>query len=177
MYGGQDGACYVHAGCSPATEFAHGYNLRGVRSELELCAQQRCKNARSANLCRAWKHRRVSYRARLSVFAPLYTGRYPSQALALDYCSPQEASFLLCHGPDNIVDDTGPTRTGTRNSGSVEPYEGVFQASVTGRVGQAWSLTSMMTQNLAFFSRATEVQKRSGCVFFIATGRSSFCNF
>lgn len=54
----------------------------------------------------------------------------PFQALALVYSSPQEATFLLCHGPDNIVDDTGPTRTGTRNSGDVEPYEAVFQASL-----------------------------------------------
>lgn len=36
--------------------------------------------------------------------------------------------FLLCHGPDNIVvDDTGATRTDTRNTGKVEPYEAVFQ--------------------------------------------------
>lgn len=52
------------------------------------------------------------------------------QALALDYSSPQEATFLLCHGPDNIVDDTGATRTGTRNSGSVEPYEALFQVAI-----------------------------------------------
>lgn len=53
-----------------------------------------------------------------------------SQALALEYSSPREATFLLCHGPDTIVDDAGSTRTDTRNSGKVEPYEAMFQASV-----------------------------------------------
>ncbi|CAN0014736.1 unnamed protein product, partial [Ectocarpus sp. 8 AP-2014] len=51
-------------------------------------------------------------------------------ALSLDYSSPKEATFLLCHGPDNIVDDTGATRTDTRNTGKVEPYEAVFQAAI-----------------------------------------------
>lgn len=51
------------------------------------------------------------------------------QAMALDYSCPQEATFLLCHGPDNIMDDTGETRTGTRNSGSVEPYEALFKVA------------------------------------------------
>lgn len=93
----------------------------------------------------------------------LYTGRHPSQALALDYSSPQEATFLLCHGPDNIVDDTGPTRTGTRNSGSVEPYEAVFQASDAGHVRQIVSLTSVRTPKLACLFERRLVQRRSGC--------------
>ncbi|CAM9956804.1 unnamed protein product [Hapterophycus canaliculatus] len=51
-------------------------------------------------------------------------------ALSLEYSPPQEATFLLCHGPDNIrVDDTGATRTDTRNTGSVEPYEEVFKVN------------------------------------------------
>lgn len=48
--------------------------------------------------------------------------------MALEYSSVREATFLLSHGPDTIVDDTGKTRTGTRNSGSVEPYLSMFQA-------------------------------------------------
>lgn len=48
--------------------------------------------------------------------------------MALEYSSVREATFLLSYGPDIIVDDTGKTRTGTRNSGSVEPYLPIFQA-------------------------------------------------
>lgn len=52
------------------------------------------------------------------------------QGLGLVYSSVQDASFLMCHGPDTIVDGSGPVRTGTRNSGDVGPYEAVFQAAV-----------------------------------------------
>eukprot|EP00752_Nemacystus_decipiens_P006485 g5839.t1 len=51
-------------------------------------------------------------------------------ALSLEYSSPENATFLVCHGPDNIVDGTGATRTDTRSTGKVEPYEAVFQAAI-----------------------------------------------
>ncbi|CAM9167536.1 unnamed protein product [Choristocarpus tenellus] len=52
------------------------------------------------------------------------------EALGLDYSSPSEADFLLCHGPDTIVDDNGTKKTGMRNSGEVDTYEEVFKVGI-----------------------------------------------